>query len=156
MPRKISPALAHHTRLALDAAQAKRRAAVEVLARPEGGWIRAIRLALGMSAADLAGRLGVEISTVSRIESSELNGTIKLETLKRFADQLGCDLVYALVPRQSLDRAVNQRAHEIASKRVARLQQTMSLEQQGLGQADLEQLIEREAEEVIRSGALWR
>jgi predicted DNA-binding mobile mystery protein A len=156
MPRKINPALAHHTRLALDAAQAKRRAAVEVLARPEGGWISAIRHALGMSAADLAGRLGVEISTVSRIESSELNGTIKLETLRRFADQLGCDLVYALVPRQSLDRAVNQRAREVASKRVARLQQTMSLEQQGLGQADLRQLIEQEAQEVVRSGALWR
>jgi predicted DNA-binding mobile mystery protein A len=109
-----------------------------------------------MSAADLAGRLGVEISTVSRIESSELNGTIKLETLRRFADQLGCDLVYALVPRQSLDRAVNQRAREVASKRVARLQQTMSLEQQGLGQADLRQLIEQEAQEVVRSGALWR
>ena len=156
MPRKISPTLSQHTRLTLDAAQAKRRAAVDLLARPEGGWISAIRRALGMSAADLAGRLGVEISTVSRIEASEVGETIKLETLRRFADQLGCDLVYALVPRQSLNRAVNQRAREIATKRVARLQQTMSLEQQGLGQAALEQLIEQEAEEVIRSGALWR
>src|SRR5215217_7999866 len=69
-------------------------------ARPHGGWVRAIRDALGMSAADLAERMGVTQSTVARLESSERDGRIQLDTLQRAADALDCDLVYALVPRR--------------------------------------------------------
>ena len=80
------------------------------LARPPKGWIRAIREALGMSAAALGGRLGVTAGAVTRLEQSEAADRIQLDTLRRTADALGCDLVYLLVPRRPLTTVVRERA----------------------------------------------
>jgi predicted DNA-binding mobile mystery protein A len=83
-------------------------------ARPERGWIRTIRDALGMSSSELAARLGVSQSWIPALERNEVDGSIKLETLERAADALGCELVYALVPRTSLAEAVEQQAQLMA------------------------------------------
>ena len=76
--------------------------------RPHKGWIRAIRDALGMSSTELAARIGVSQQRVSQIEQGELQETITLETLRRAANALDCDLVYVLEPRTSLDEAVRK------------------------------------------------
>jgi hypothetical protein len=39
---------------------------------------------------------------VTRLEQSEASDRIRLDTLRRAADALGCDLVYLLVPRRPL------------------------------------------------------
>ena len=81
---------------------------------PEGGWIREIRAALGMSGRQLAARMGLSQSAVSQLEQSELDGRVQLETLGRAAAALDCDLVYALVPRTSLEETVRTRARVLA------------------------------------------
>ena len=68
--------------------------------RPPHGWARAIREALGMSAAALAARMGTTAGAVTRLEQSEAGDRIRLDTLHRAADALECDLVYLLVPRR--------------------------------------------------------
>lgn len=78
--------------------------------RPRDGWIRTIRTALGMSGAELGSRIGVSQSRVSQIERGELDGTLSLAGLERAAHGLDCDLVYALVPRTGLQRAVRVQA----------------------------------------------
>src|SRR6202044_3782672 len=103
------------------------------LARPPKGWIRAIREALGMSAAALGGRLGVTAGAVTRLEQSEAADRIQLDTLRRTADALGCDLVYLLVPRRPLDVVVRDRARELARRQTAAVEQTMRLEDQATG-----------------------
>src|SRR6202034_4570047 len=105
------------------------------LARPPHGWIRAIREALGMSAAVLAARLGITAGAVTRLEQSEAADRIQLDTLGRAADALGCDLVYLLVPRRQLTAVVRDRARELAHRHVAAVEQTMRLEDQATGQA---------------------
>src|SRR4029079_14724254 len=70
---------------------------------PPKGWIRAIRDALGMTGVQLASRLGVRPQTLNLIEKSEAEGTIQLKTLRRAAEALDCTLVYALVPKGSLE-----------------------------------------------------
>ena len=82
--------------------------------RPHGGWIRAIRQALGMSGREFADRLGVTQQTIPDIERSEQRDTIKLETLRRAAAALDCDLAYVLVPRRGLDELVTQQARRKA------------------------------------------
>src|ERR1700734_1900790 len=72
------------------------------LSRPPRGWVRAVREALGMSAAALATRLGTTAGAVTRLEQSEASAHIGLGTWGRAADALGCDLVYLLVPRRPL------------------------------------------------------
>lgn len=143
-------------RISLDAKLPAMHAAAKVLARPRGGWMHAIRLALGMSASDLAAKLQVAPSTIHRFEANEVAGTIQLESLTRVAKELGCDVVYALVPRQEVEATVNKRAREVASRALRPTQQTMALEQQGLQEDIVNRLIDQKARELAESTGLWR
>src|SRR5437879_2278381 len=87
--------------------------------RPHRGWIRAIRDALGMSSAELAARLGVSQQTVADFERTEAQDTIRIETLRKVADALDCDLAYFLVPRMPLEDEVREQARRKAQARVA-------------------------------------
>jgi predicted DNA-binding mobile mystery protein A len=126
---------------------------LRALSRPPRGWVRAVRQALGMSAAALASRLGTTAGAVTRLEQSEAADRIRLNTLRRAADALGCDLVYLLVPRRPLNTVVRERARELAHWQVAAVEHTMRLEDQATGKArEMEdQLIER----LLERGGLW-
>lgn len=100
------------------------------LTRPQKGWIRAIREALGMSTAQLAARVGVKQPVLYNIEASEIAGTVKLETLERVAAALNCRLVYALIPNEPLEEMVRKRALEVAVRHLSAVQHTMRLENQ--------------------------
>src|SRR6204780_1240210 len=117
------------------------------LARPPRGWVRAIREALGMSAAALAARLGTTAGAVIRLEQSEARDRIRLETLRRAADALGCDLIYVLVPRRPLTEVVEDRAREIAHEHLAAVEQTMLLEDQATG--NISQLEEQFTQQLV-------
>jgi len=123
------------------------------LARPPRGWVRAVREALGMSAAVLAARLGTTPGAVTRLEQSEAADRIQLDTLRRAADALGCDLVYLLVPRRPLHSVVRERARELAHEQVAAVEQTMRLEGQATGETS--QMEARLAEQLLERGGLW-
>jgi predicted DNA-binding mobile mystery protein A len=126
---------------------------LRTISRPPHGWIRAVREALGMSAAVLADRLGVTPSAVIRLEQSEAADRVRLETLRRAADALGCDLVYLLVPRRPLSTVVRERASELAHYQVAAVEQTMRLEDQATG--DTRELEDRIARRLLERGGLW-
>src|ERR1700733_6838955 len=123
------------------------------LARPPRGWIRAIREALGMSAAVLAARLSITASAVTRVEQSEAAGKIQLDTLRRAADALGCDLVYLLVPRRPLNAIVRDRARELAHRQVSAVEQTMRLEDQATGST--KEMEDQLVSELLERGGLW-
>jgi predicted DNA-binding mobile mystery protein A len=89
---------------------------IESIARPPEGWLRSIREALGMTMAQLARRLDVSQPRIVAIERAEVSGAISLATLERAAEALGCSLVYALVPRASLEKTVEERAGHLAEK----------------------------------------
>ncbi len=125
------------------------------LARPNKGWICALRNALGMSGADLAKRMGVSQQRVPAIERSEQNMTIKLDTLMRAAHALNCELVYALVPRTSLDSMVADQARRRAADLLSRVTQHSRLEDQQPTDADLTEQIEELAAELAEQRGLW-
>jgi predicted DNA-binding mobile mystery protein A len=151
MPR-VSNDVAVRSRSLLDA-RFDEWQPLRALARPPRGWVHAIRGALGMSAAVLADRLGVTPGAVIRLEQSEAADRIRLETLRRAGDALGCDLVYLLVPRQPLASVVRDRARELARRQVAAVEQTMLLEDQATGQES--ELEEHLTEQFLRRGSLW-
>lgn len=149
---KVSSEVAARSRELLDAHfeewQPLRR-----LARPPRGWVRAVRDALSMSASALAARLGTTGGAVIRLEQSEAADRVRLDTLRRAADALGCDLVYLLVPRRKLTTVVRERAQQLARREVAAVQQTMRLEDQATGQvSDLEK---RLTQQLMQRGGLW-
>ena len=123
--------------------------------RPHKGWLRAIRDALGMSSTELAARMGVSQQTVPNLERSELHDTIKLETLRRAADALDCDLAYVLVPRTSLDDAVRTQARRKAARHLAPVAHHSRLEDQSVGDDDAAAEIDEFAARFIDRRGLW-
>lgn len=122
--------------------------------RPERGWVNAIRRALGMTEAQLAKRMGISQSSLHRLESSEAAGTIGLDSLRRAAEALDCEVAYILVPRASLEATVSARARSLARAELDRVAQSMALEAQDVGVS--EDAIAERAREVLARGALWR
>jgi predicted DNA-binding mobile mystery protein A len=105
---------------------------------PVRGWIKAIREALGMTAEQLAKRLGVKQPSVVAMEQSEVKGSIELATLRRVAEALDCTLVYALVPNKPLEATVHERARAFARKRRGPVEHSMLLEDQKVKGKDSE------------------
>jgi predicted DNA-binding mobile mystery protein A len=123
---------------------------------PPKGWIRAIRDALGMSGKQLAARLGIRPQTLDAIEKSEASGSIQLSTLRRAAEALDCTLVYAFVPRSSLEDMVHRRARAIAIRDLQRVAHTMKLEAQSTGDTALEARIEAYVRAMLKGRDLWK
>jgi len=121
---------------------------------PQDGWLRGIRYALGMSVNDVARRAGVTGPAVSQAERSERAGTIRLETLRRFAAAMDCRVVYAVVPAGSLEDAVRERARRLAGEELARVERTMSLEAQDVAISD--ERVDELARRLVDRAGLWR
>ena len=83
-----------------------------------------------MTTAQLASRLGVKQPSIISFERSEARGSIELATLRRAAEALNCTLVYALVPRKSLEATLREGASEFARKRLEPIEHSMLLEDQ--------------------------
>lgn len=124
---------------------------------PRVGWIRAVRESLGMTREQLGQRMrsaqgtkGVSASAVQSLENTEANGTITLDGLARAADAMGCKVVYAIVPMDSFDDIVRQRAADLVSAAEAKTRKTMSLEGENISAA-----LVVDAENLIGTSALW-
>lgn len=131
--------------------------AIDSMKRPPKGWIRAIRDALGMTTTQLAKRLGVAHPRIIAIEKEETLGNLKLSTLERAADALGCELVYALVPRQDLASMAKAQAVKKAKALMQNAEYTMQLEAQSSSREDDARQLETLVQELLKGSQarLW-
>lgn len=151
------PPLSALARLRLDeTGERLRELPARARAVPAGGWVAAIREALGMSVQDFAHRLGITRASAAKLEASERRGTVQLDTLQRAAAALDCDLVYALVPRRGLQQMVDTRRVEILMSIQNRTRQHMRLEAQEEPVAYTTRDLLREAERCVPDRALWK
>jgi predicted DNA-binding mobile mystery protein A len=116
---------------------------------PSNGWIKSIRTALEIPLSEMARRLGVNSTTVLAAERNEVANTITLAQLKRMADVLDCDLVYALIPRKSLSEIVNEEATKVATQEMATVAHSMALENQEPSHEFIVKKIRERKEELI-------
>lgn len=117
---------------------------------PQRGWVRAVREALGMSRRQLGERMGVSTSRVWMLEKDEAAGKVTLNTLRRVAEVLDCQLMYALVPNSSLSDTAAKRARSVAMQRVGYVDKMMRLEEQGLSAEELWLQVDAITEELIK------
>jgi len=124
---------------------------------PPGGWLRALREALGMSMAQLGRRMGLPRQGVLALEQREASGAVSLKTLREAAAALDAEVVYAIVPRASLRQMLEQQARRKAGEELSLLAQAMPLEpQRGQGDETEAALRRRTAEWLLaRPRALW-
>ena len=128
---------------------------IDKFAVPPKGWVRAIRDALGMSGAQLAARLGVKAPSVVALEQSETADTIRLETLRKAALALDCQLVYALVPNKPLTDMVAERAQAKALGVIGGVSHSMTIENQQVFDDNLEERVQNFISETLRDRDLW-
>lgn len=125
---------------------------------PERGWTNTIRTTLNMTMAQLGAKLNITRQGVKRIEESEANGSITLNSLKDVANAMDLKLVYALVPKNgTINDLIQIKAENLAQKIVLRTNQNMKLEDQGIGDEKIAKTIKELANEIKREmrKSLW-
>jgi predicted DNA-binding mobile mystery protein A len=123
--------------------------AAREIVRPQKGWIRALRQASGMTLRELAMRMKSSLSLAAQFERSEAEYRITLNSLRQVADALGCDLVYALVPKRGgIQDLAHRRATEEATADVLAVEHSMALEDQAVG--GTREKIQEEAKRILK------
>jgi predicted DNA-binding mobile mystery protein A len=128
------------------------------LNRPGRGWVRAIREALGMSGPQLARRMGIRAAqSVEDMQKDEVSEVIKLQTLRKLAHALDCELVYALVPRKSFEEIRRDQATLQAKRLLKHVSHSMRLEDQSISLEAEDNQLQRRVERLLAGPpkALW-
>ena len=91
------------------------------------------------------------------MEQAESDGTITLESLRRAAQAMDCQLVYAFVPRSPLQELVEARARSRARSMLEAISHSMALEDQRADpDTESDQLAQLTRELAEKSGSvLW-
>ena len=111
--------------------------------QPPTGWLKAVRVSLGMSLQQLADKLSITKQSVQEIEKREIEGNITLKTLKGTANALDMQLVYGFVPKDgTLNDLIEQKAKELAIRIVSRTSNAMKLEDQENSKQRIKKAIE--------------
>ncbi|MCF6318704.1 MAG: mobile mystery protein A [Proteobacteria bacterium] len=117
---------------------------------PKLGWIKTLRMALSMSGASLARRMGIQRSSVASLEQAEYDGGITLRKLKQVADAMDCELIYYLVPKTTPSNSkpmigdiMLKQAQIKANNIVQQASTQMMLESQQLTKVDLKKEVDR-------------
>jgi len=113
--------------------------------RPSSGWIASVREALGITLGQIGKQIGSSRQAVQQLEKAEATDRITLGALRRATEAMGCELVYALVPKSSTFAELAERPlRDSAARDVKSVVHTMMLEDQKPENAD--QLVEDEAQ----------
>lgn len=116
------------------------------ISTPQTGWIKAVRTALGMSSQQMGRKLSITKQSVRDIEIREQEGSITLKALRDAANALDMQLVYGLVPKDgSIERLIDRKARELASRIVLRTSNTMKLENQENSETRIKKAIDEKA-----------
>jgi predicted DNA-binding mobile mystery protein A len=120
------------------------------LQRPQEGWLRTVRKALGMSGAQLARKMGLTRARIAQAEQAELSGGATLKSMQATASAMGCRFVYAIVPEKSVEDLIAAQARKKALALVTTASTHMALEDQVLPSSRIAQEVERIARELAQ------
>ena len=105
--------------------------------RPRRGWLRAIREATGMSLREVGKAIRGTPQLVASLEKSEAKNRITLHSLELVANAMGCELIYAIVPKSgSFPELSERKTRSQVEDQVRAVEHSMLLENQGVGRVD--------------------
>lgn len=118
------------------------------------GWINYMRTALGLTLSELGSLVSLSTASVAQAERREADGQVSLSTLKKMAEAMDCELIYAFVPKKDIKTMVHDQAFEKARKTLGIADLHMKLEDQKV-EGNEEERIERLAKKFIEKGDIW-
>ena len=127
--------MAQIVRKGLDQRLGPLREARTAALRPSRGWLRAVRDAVGFSQKEVAKKLGVKRQSYAQFENAEERGSISLTSLQRAAAAMDCEMIYFLVPRESIAHTYDElaRINDPGFKHLQASEHSMALEGQAVG-----------------------
>lgn len=119
----------------LDARIPALRPAQASALKPARGWLRAVRSVLGISQEQVAKKIAMTRQSYADLEAAEQRGAISLNSLQRAAEAMDCELLYFLVPRETVARTYSELAqvHDPMFKHLQASEHSMALENQAVG-----------------------
>jgi len=118
------------------------------------GWIYYIRHALQLTLENLAKRTNLTKASIQQMEKREAQGRITLATLKKLADSMDCEFVYAMVPRKEIKKILYEKAYMKAKQIIKNADVHMTLEDQRVRE-EMETRIKRLANDLVARGDVW-
>lgn len=131
---------------------------VSSMEKLETGWIKVVRVSLGVTTRMLAQRLGVSHPSIAQLEKREAEGRASLESIQKVAQAMECQLVYAIIPKnKKYEDILNDRAYKAAKRIVEIVGHNMKLEGQGISRKKTQKLIKEQAHQLKKnlSPLLW-
>lgn len=99
---------------------------------PQDGWVKYIRNALGMTTTQLAKRLKLSRRRIAMIEHAEIRDETTLSTLRKVAEAMDCQLVYAILPKTTISQQIQKQARRFVIKHLVDVSHHMDLESQSV------------------------
>lgn len=92
------------------------RSALTVEIKSPRAWLRGAREALWLSGTDMAEKLQISRSHYLRLEIREKNGKLSLEQIRKIAEAMDCEVIYAIRPKSriSFARVIWNRLRQIS------------------------------------------
>lgn len=122
------------------------------------GWLRMMRQALGMSLEAFGARVGLETrSAALKLEKKIADETVSVRRLREAARAVGCRVEIHVVPELPIPEIARRQARLKAEARLARVQQSMRLENQAMDDAAYQRVLDDLTESYLARGksALW-
>jgi predicted DNA-binding mobile mystery protein A len=117
--------------------------------RPQRGWLRAIREGLGLTLENVGNKLGLSRGRIQNFEEAEAKDRITLRSLRRVAEAMGCELIYAIVPKSGTIKELAERSVRTqTAEDVLDVEHSMALENQAAG--NVKELIEKETKRRLK------
>lgn len=103
--------------------------------KPARGWLRAVRDAVALSQDQVARKLGIKRPSYSDLELAEERGSASLNSVQRAAEAMDCDLIYFIVPRESIAGTYSElaRINDPKFRHLEASEHSMALEGQSVG-----------------------
>jgi predicted DNA-binding mobile mystery protein A len=100
---------------------------------PARGWLRAVREAFGITQKNAGTKMGMRQQAYRLVEEREMRGAVTIDTLRRAADALDCELVYFLLPKHGAASTFSDLAtsHDPSHENQRATDHSMMLEGQG-------------------------
>lgn len=131
----MKAAIAQIVRRGLDQRVSALNAASREAKKPARGWLRAVRDAVALSQDQVARKLGIRRQSYSDLELAEERGSASLNSVQRAAEAMDCELIYFIVPRESVAGTYSElaRIHDPKFRYLQASEHSMALEGQSVG-----------------------
>lgn len=126
--------------------------------KPSIGWVKTVRISLGMTQEQLGNKLDTTRQAIQQLEKREAEGAITIRNLEEVATALDMSLVYAFIPKDgTVEQLIERKAKQLAMEIVLRTSGSMQLEDQENSPERIKAAIEERTNEILNQlpKALW-